>query len=159
MNFIINFVALTEKAHIKTNDIMLENIGYIAPEIKEIEFFHKEIYKILGEKVTDLLKIIGACFCTMDDKNGESIGLFVALPNKFLYIAGVPEKEHMICEEFPFNKISGFTTKADKKKVHSIIFQIYNQQVIVRGFDGRIPDIFINNLKESRILLFELISN
>ena len=143
----------------KKVELRLNSTGYIAPKNKELEILQKEVYNILGYKISDLTRILAAFWGTMNDKNGESIGLFVALPNNFIYVAGVPEKQHMICEEFPYDKISEFISKADGKRINSLTFKIYNEQVEIVGFNAIIPDNFMVKLKKKRILLFELNQN
>ena len=147
------------KELIKKVELRLKSTGYIAPKNKELEFLQKEIYNILGYKTSDLTRILAAFWGTMNDKNGKSIGLFVAMPNNFIYIAVVPEKQHMIHEEFPYDKISEFISKSDQKRINSLTFKIYNEQVEIIGFNSIIPDNFITKLKTNRILLFELNQN
>ena len=138
---------------------MLKTIGYIPPKNKSLELFHQEFYQIIKNKVSDISKIICAFCCTMNDKNGESLGIFFTLPDKFVYVAAVPDKEHIIYEEFLIDKISYFTALSDEKKIHSIKFKIYNEDVIARGYGMIISNDFIERLKSSGIILFDLNSN
>jgi hypothetical protein len=132
---------------------MLEQIGYIPPEDESIELFHREFFRIIGNKVSDISRIIGACCCTMDDKNGNSFGVFFTLPDRFVYVAAVAEKEHIIYEEFIIDKISNFVVLTEDEQIHSIKFNIYSEDVIVKGYEMRIADDFIQRLKSSGIIL------
>lgn len=134
---------------------LLKNIGYLPPNNKTIESFHQNLYLIIKKNVPDISKIICAYCCTMDDKNGNSFGIFFALPDRFVYVAAVPEKEHFIYEEFMIDKISDFKTISNEKHIQSINFKIYNENVIARGFGMVIPSSFIERLKSSEITLID----
>jgi hypothetical protein len=138
---------------------MLKQIGYIPPKNKDIELFHREFFAIIKNKVSDISKIICACCCTMNDKNGESLGVFFTLPDRFVYVAAIPDKKHMIYEEFIIDKISNFMVLAQDKQIYSIKFQIYKEDVIVRGYKMKISNDFIQRLKSSGIILFDLNSS
>ena len=135
---------------------MLERIGYVPPIDKNIELFHREFFHIIKNKVSDISKIICACCCTMDDKNGESLGVFFTLPDRFVYVAAVPAKQHMIYEEFMLNKISNFVVLTKDQKIQSVKFQIYKEEVVIKGYQMSIPNNFIRRLKSSGIILFDL---
>jgi len=135
---------------------MLKHIGYIPPKNKNIEFFHKEFFHIIKNKVSDISKIICACCCTMDDKNGESLGVFFTLADRFVYVAAVTDKKHIIYEEFLIDKISNFIVLTQEEQIHSIKFKIYGEDVIVKGYEMRISNNFIERLKSSGIILFDL---
>jgi hypothetical protein len=135
---------------------MLEKIGYIPPKSKDIESFHQEFFHIIKNKVSDISKIICACCCTMDDKNGESLGVFFTLPDKFVYVAAIPDKKCIIYEEFLIDKISNFMVLSQEEKIHSIKFKIYKEDVIARGYEMKIPNDFIKRLTSSGIILFDL---
>ncbi len=135
---------------------MLKNIGYIPPKDKEIEWLQEEVFRIIKSKISDVSIIKCAFFGTMNDRNGESLGVFFALPDKFVYVAGVPINEHIIYEEFLIDKISNFTVLSEKEQIHSIKFNIYREEVIVRGFGMKIPNDFIHRLKSCGIILFGL---
>lgn len=138
---------------------MLKTIGYIPPNNKQIELFHREFYSIIKNKISDISKIICAFCCIMNDKNGESLGIFFALPDRFVYVAAVPEKEHIIYEEFLIDKISHFIVLSRKEQIHSIKFKIYGENVMAKGYEMRIPNNFIERLKLSGIILFDLNPN
>jgi len=138
---------------------MLKSIGYTPPNNKNIEFFHQEFYSIIENNVPDISKIICAFCCTMNDKNGDSIGVFFTLPDRFVYVAAVPEKEHMIYEEFLIDKISDFKVVSNEKQNHSIDFKIYGENVVAKGYGMLIPANFIKRLKSSRIMLLDLSTN
>ena len=135
---------------------MLEKIGYKPPKGENIELFHKEFFHIIKNKISDISKIICACCCTMDDKNGESLGVFFTLPDRFVYVAAVPDKKCIIYEEFLIDKISNFTVLSQEEQIHSLKFNIYNESVLVRGYGMKIPNDFIKRLKSSGIILFDL---
>ena len=135
---------------------MLKQIGYIPPKNKNIEFFHREFFHIIENKVSDISKIICACCCTMDDKNGESLGVFFTLPDRFVYVAAVIDKKHIIYEEFLIDKISNFIVLIQEEQIHSIKFKIYGEEAIFKGYEMRISNDFIQRLKSSGIILFDL---
>ena len=135
---------------------MLEKIGYNPPKGKSLELFHKEFFHIIKNKVSDISKIICACCCTMDDKNGESLGIFFTLSDRFVYVAAVPDKKSIIYEEFLIDRISNFMVLSQEDEIHSIKFIIYSEDVLVRGYEMKISNDFINRLKSSGIILFDL---
>ena len=135
---------------------MLEKVGYIPPKNKDIELFHREFFSIIRNKVSDISKILCAFCCTMDDKNGESLGVFFSLPDRFAYVAAIPDKEHIIYEEFLIDKISNFKVLSQQEEIHSVKFTIYGEDVIAKGYEMKIPNDFIQRLKSSGIILFDL---
>ena len=62
----------------------------------------------------------------------------------------------MIYEEFMLNKISNFVVLTKDKKIQSVKFQIYKEEVVVKGYQMSIPNNFIQRLKSSGIILFDL---
>ena len=139
---------------------LLKNIGYIPPNNKSVKLFHQEFYSIIENNIPDISKIICAFCCTMNDKNGESLGVFFTLPDRFVYVAAVPEKKHMIYEEFLIDKISDFKMVSNEKQIQSINFKIYNENVIAKGYGMIIPNNFIERLKSSgEIMLLDLSIN
>jgi DNA phosphorothioation-dependent restriction protein DptG len=89
----------------------------------------------------------------MDDRNGKSLGVLFTLPDRFVYVAAVAEKEHIIYEEFIIDKISNFATLTKEEQIHSIKFNICSEDVIVKGYEMRIADDFIQRRKSSGIIL------
>jgi hypothetical protein len=59
--------------------------------------------------------------------------VFFTLPDRFVYVAAVPDRECIIYEEFLIDKISNFMVLSQKEQIHSIKFKIYNEDVLVRG--------------------------
>ncbi|NOQ72869.1 MAG: hypothetical protein GQ574_12740 [Crocinitomix sp.] len=135
---------------------MLKSIGYIPPKNKAIELFHKDFYSIIRNKFPDTSNIICAFCCTMNDKNGESLGVFFAMPDRFVYVAAVPDKQLMMVEEFLIDRISDFIVLSQKGQIHSIKFKISGENVVAKGYEMKIPNNFIERLKLSGIILFNL---
>lgn len=135
---------------------MLKHIGYTPPQKGLIDFFHNDFFQLIEKNVPDVSKIICACCCTMDDKNGESLGLFFALPDRFVYVASVVEKEQIMYVEFLIDEISKFSVLAKDDQFYSIQFEIYGEDILVEGYDMQIPDDFLNRLKISEIISLDL---
>lgn len=131
---------------------MLKHIGYTPPQKGLIDFFHQDFFQVIEKNVPDVSKIICACCCTMNDKNGESLGLFFALPDRFAYVAAIVDKDQIMYVEFSIDEISNFSVLAKEDQLHSIQFEIYGEDILVEGYDMQIPDDFFKRLKASEII-------
>jgi len=130
-----------------------QKIGYEVPRNGFIQKLHKGYYKVIRKKITDVDQIVGAFFASTKDRNGFSMGIFMACTDCFAYAAVYPDRDVVVLELFPYTKIESFATALSaEKEPTTLVIKIYDKEVQIVGHEFRIPDAFLINLKQSGVL-------
>lgn len=130
-----------------------KSIGYNIPNDNNIKAWHKGYYKLIEQEIDHLSQILGAFFASTRDRNGFSMGIFMACSDCFAYAAMYPEREVAVIELLPYQKIKSFgVATSEEKKPTALFINIYDKDVRVLGYDHQIPDIFMQRLQELGVL-------
>ncbi len=130
-----------------------KSIGYEIPDDTNIRKWHRGYYKLIEQQMTSLDQIFGAFFASTQDRNGFSMGIFMACSDCFAYAAMYLERDVAVMELLPYTKIQSFAVaNSDEGKPIGLIINIYGKDVKVLGFNHEIPKAFMQRLQEVGIL-------
>lgn len=128
-------------------------IGYEIPDDTNIRQWHRGYYKLIEQQIKRLDQVFGAFFASTHDRNGFSMGIFMACSDCFAYAAMYPERDVAVMELLPYSKIKSFAlAHSDEGKPAALVMNIYEKNVRVLGYNHEIPKAFLKRLQEVGIL-------